>query len=58
METHANTYISMFTVLFIVILGLFFLYLIVNHLINQSPIVETMTTPLSQGTVKKCGNNN
>lgn len=58
METHANTYISMVTVLFIVILGLFFLYLIMNHLMNQSSTVETMTTPLSQGTIKKCENNN
>ena len=35
---------SKFSILFVVILGLFFLYLIVNYVMNQSFTIEAMNT--------------
>lgn len=50
---------SVFSMLFVVILGLFFLYLIMNHIMDKSLVVETMaTTPLTMGTLKHCPSNN
>lgn len=47
---------SVFSTLFVVILGLFFLYLIVNHIMDKTFVVETMT-PLTTGTVIQCSSN-
>lgn len=49
---------SMFSMLFVVILGLFFLYLIMNHIMDKSLVVETMTTPLTMGKVTHVYNDN
>ena len=44
--------------LFIILLGLFFLYLIVNYIMDQNFVVETMTTSLPMGKVTQVSSNN
>lgn len=50
------TKITNISIFAIFLLGLFFLYLIVNYL-TQSFVIETMTTPLSMGKVTIATNN-